>query len=229
MTIGRKVPLEPKAKIFKKVGPGFKTTKTKEELAEISRQNGKKRRGKKQPTCYEKSAPMEVEYDTHDMMADIYSPRAKVAPELKIQTVSCYFLTGNVRATSKMTGLNHQLISTWKNHALWWSPVLAKIRKEKNDELDARLTELIHSSTEELKDRLVNGDTVLDKRGDLIRKPMSGRDVSHALNTLYDKRTMLRGDPTTITAKIDHNKLLDELRDEFKQMAESAYNKKVVN
>ena len=62
---------------------------------------------------------------------------------------------------------------------------------------------------------------------------MSGRDIAAAINTIYDKRTMLRGDPTSITHRVDQKQVLEELRGEFKEMARTEakqeLDKKVVN
>lgn len=220
MPIGRKRPPQPKARVQKNTRGKGSAKKSKEEKAEISRQNGKKS-PKKAPEerVYPEGELITLpDYGVEDMYADIYDPRAKIEPEIKIHAAACYFLTGNVKAAARMAGLSHQTISNWKNHAQWWTPVISKIRKEKNDELDAEITELIHLSIGGLADRVQNGEEVYTKDG-FVKKEMSGRDLAQTINILYDKRTMLRGDPTSIKAVQDPKKLLDELRDEFRTMA----------
>ena len=231
MSIGKLKPDTPEARASKLKDGLKRSTLSKEEKAAISRKNGAKSASMPR-NAYPKSDKLPLEYDVADMYADIYDPRAKIAPEMKIQAATCYMLTGTTRGTARMTGINQQMISEWKNHAQWWEPVLRKIRKDKQDELDAEFTELLHKSTEQLKDRIVNGEEISTKDG-LVIKKMSGRDIAAAINTIYDKRTMLRGDPTSITHRVDHRQVLEELRGEFKEMArdeaKQELDKKVVN
>ena len=201
---------------------------TKEEKAEISRKNGRKNKTKNNKSCYEKSAPMVIDTDLADMYADIYNPRAKVAPELKIQAATCFMMTGTVTAAAKMCGLDQRLISDWRNHSEWWETVLGKLKKEKQEELDASLTEVIHLSAGSLKDRLINGEEVVTKDG-VIKRKLGGRDVATILSTLYDKRSMIRGDPTSITRKESATDVMLQLRNEFEKIAEDVLDKKVIN
>ena len=227
--------------IGRKTGKAKTSRLSKEEQAAVSRENGKKKPEVRKNIAYEMSEPMNSEYDVADMMADIYDPRAKIAPEMKIHAAACYFLTGTVQGTARMTGFKHQTISEWKNKAQWWLPVLSKIKKDKNDELDADLTQLIHVTSTEILDRLKDGDSYvtseyvvktfgegkeakdkLVKQDVLKRKPVTARDLGALLNTIYDKRTMLRGDPTSITVKKDQTKLLDDLRASMRELAAEA-------
>lgn len=235
MSIGKKKPSFPKAKIGKKTGKQTKTTLTREESAAISRRNGKIKQEGRSDMAYEKSAQMmlpETKTDMADMMADIYDPRATIAPELKIQAVVCYMITGTVNGVERMTGISHQTVSEWKNKSQWWPLVMIKVRKDKQDELDAEITGLLHQSTAALKDRLEHGDTVYHKVGDELvkgEKKLSGRDLATIINTLYDKRAMLRGDPTSISAKVTSTDVLEELKATFEKIAETAYTKKVIS
>jgi hypothetical protein len=45
---------------------------------------------------------------------------------------------------------------------------------------------------EVVKDRLVNGDTVVTKSGDLVTKPIGGKEAGVILSIAVDKRDMLR-------------------------------------
>ena len=232
--MGAKTPKTPKVpNPFQKTGIKTKSSKSKEELAEISRNNARKGADKHKDTQpYEKSHEMRVDYNAADMLADIYSPCAKMAPELKIQAAACFMMTGTVNGAARLSGIDKRTISDWKNNAQWWPTVLDKVRKEKQDELDAKLTSLIHQSTESLADRLENGEEVLVKQGaDTIKmkKQMGGRDITNAISTLYDKRAMLRGDPTSITKKTTSSDVLRELRGEFADIARKAIEAKVVN
>jgi hypothetical protein len=205
--------------------------RTKEQKGDQQRANLKKGRAKiakyRENPPYPKSEPMIVETDLADMYADIYNPSALIAPELKIQAAMCFVLTGTVSGAAKLSGLEPELISRWKNHSQWWGTVLAKCKKEKQDELDAQLTDVIHGSVVALKDRLENGDEVVTKDG-IVKKQVGARDLATVLNTLFDKRSMIRGDPTSITRKESSEDILKTLRGEFEKIAEDAMGKTVV-
>ena len=212
-------------------------TKTKEERAEQARINGAKTANLPRDG-YLKAAPVkEPDPTEYDLYTDIYDPRAKYPPEIKIQAATCYMLTGTLAGASRMTGLRQETIWDWKNNSQWWDSILTKVRKEKQDELDAKLSGLIHEASQQIEDRILNGDEVLVKKSDgnhdFMNKKMSGKDLTTALGTLYDKRTMLRGDPTSITRRETPADMLNALRDEFANMAKAAakaeLNKTVVN
>jgi hypothetical protein len=203
-----------------------KPRKSKEEMAEISRENGKK--APKGKVAYPKSGALKLETGLADMYADIYDPRAKVDPNLKIHAASCFMLSGTVSGAARLSGLDQRLISAWKKDALWWDPVLAAIKHEKQDELDSKFTALIHDAADALSDRLKNGEEVVTKDG-IIKKKLGGRDISMMLNTLYNNRAMLRGDPTSITRKESSDDVMQGLRKEFASIAKDVMDTKVVS
>lgn len=215
-------------KPFQNTGKKTKSRLDKEQLAEISRKNGAKSAENTAGRVYEKSHEMPVDYNVSDMLADIYDPRARIAPEIKIQAAACFMMTGTVNGAERLSGIDHRTISDWKNNAQWWAPVLSKVRKEKQDELDAKLTSLIHKSTDALEDRLANGEEVMTKDG-FQKKQLNARDIINSISTLYDKRAMLRGDPTSITHKATSSDVVKELREEFAAIAARAMEAKVVN
>jgi hypothetical protein len=51
-----------------------------------------------------------------------------------------------------------------------------------------------------LIDRIVNGDTRVNTKGELYRVPVSGRDMTIMVGTFQDKLNVMRGKPTSISA-----------------------------
>ena len=141
----------------------------------------------------------------------------------------CYLLTGTVDGVKRLTGLDHRTISDWKNNSEWWGPVLAKLKLEKQDELDAKFTGILHSYTDALADRLENGDEVLGKAGQIVKRKLSGRDIAYILDTIATNRAMVRGDPTSIIRKESAADVLKELKESFGEMAKKELNKRVIN
>jgi len=216
-------------------------SKTREERAEINRANGKKSPEIRKMVAYPKPDIDRRKYGSNptptsaDMLADIYDPRAKYPPEKKIHAATCYMLTGNCKDAAKMAGLKHHTVKEWRRESQWWEPVLAKVRKEKQDELDAMMTNTIHSATEGLLDRIQNGEEVIVKTGDTyekVKKQMSGRDLASTVNFLYNNRASLRGEHVSQRAQgaMDTVKKLKEMfEDMAKGAAKEEFNKTVVN
>ena len=74
----------------------------------------------------------------------------------------------------------------------WFGTLLAEVRQEKNAELDAAYTRILHKATDELIDRLENGDPVVIN-GKVARKPVAARDLALVAAITFDKRTLASG------------------------------------
>lgn len=119
----------------------------------------------------------------------------------------------------KLTGVPSRTIRKWRQKAPWWKELTRQIRKHKQEELDAQLTSVVMKASGDLLDRLEKGDQVLDKTGDLVTVPLKAMDVAKVLGIAYDKRALLRGDPTARTEKISTSEVLKELKTTFEAMA----------
>jgi hypothetical protein len=112
-------------------------------------------------------------------------------PEDRIRAASVYAVVANVSRVEEITGVPQETIRRWRTED-WWQQVIDRVRQEKDDEADKNLTEIIDTSLEVVKDRLVNGDTVVTKSGDLVTKPIGGKEAGVILSIAVDKRDMLR-------------------------------------
>jgi hypothetical protein len=151
-------------------------------------------------------------------LSELYSSRAKYTAQQKLEAVTAYVMTGTISGASRLTGLSTQLMSEWKNRATWWPDAYAAVKVQKQEEMDGVMTSIIHLAAEEVVDRLLNGDEVITKDGDLMRKKMSGKDIGWIMAVTHDKRALLRGDPTSRTEKVDTAKMLDALTKRFEEM-----------
>jgi hypothetical protein len=82
-----------------------------------------------------------------------------------------------------------------------WVDILDQAKRERQAELDAKFTKIIHKATDEIMDRLDNGDEVLTKNGEIRRKRIAGREAAWIVGVITDKRAVIRGLPTNITTK----------------------------
>ena len=158
-----------------------------------------------------------------ELFEDIVGNNTKYTPEQRIMAATYYAVTGSsIQASDKCaatgTPIPASTIRKWKNTTSWWKPVLHEVRKAKQDELDAKLTSIIMEGADKLEDRVRNGNIKLNpKTGELNRIPMtSGELAKDAVGIPYDKRALMRGDPTSRTEKVDPKLMLEDLATQCK-------------
>ena len=128
----------------------------------------------------------------------------------KLKVACTFAVTGNSRRVSELTGVKEGTIRAWKTTE-WWHEIQSRIRTEANEELDTKLSKAIDKAVEQINDRIDHGDFIYNAKQDkLVRKHAGVRDLAVVTAQLLDKRQLLRGEPTSRTAKISENeKLVD--------------------
>lgn len=136
-----------------------------------------------------------------------------------LSAAATYLSTGNMTKAAQASKVKLPTISYWKRNSAWW-PLLAKyIRRKLNDELDAKLTGIISKSVEEMHDRLENGEEVVTKDGQVIRRKVSYRDLAVGTGVAFDKRQLGRGEATARVEHQDQRELVNKLEQQFKRFA----------
>ena len=130
-------------------------------------------------------------------MGNLAKQGSKYSDEDRRRVAVEYLVTGNMKKVAKRVRIPRRTLVDWKQSE-WWDELVAEVRHEKGEELDANLTKLIDSSFEQAQDRVENGDYRVTKDGKLIRVPMGGRDLVIAGATVYDKQRLHRNEPTSI-------------------------------
>ena len=87
------------------------------------------------------------------------------------------------------------------SHADWWIELETKLKTSASRSLEARFTHLIHKTLEIVEDRLKRGDPRIRPDGSIARQGVSGKDAALIQCQLFDKRALLRGDPTSRTER----------------------------
>jgi predicted Holliday junction resolvase-like endonuclease len=123
-------------------------------------------------------------------------------PEKKrIEVATAHVMGLSAPLIEAATGVDRQTIRHWRMED-WFKDLIEEIRREDDSQVDAKLTKLVGKSLDVLVDRLENGDFMFDPRqGQFVRKPVNARDVNRIADTMFDKRNLLRGKPTAISAK----------------------------
>lgn len=149
----------------------------------------------------------------------INSPLSKYTIEQKVQLIVEYILSGSLSQACERTNIAFSSAIAWRERALWWSDVVEKIRKEKQDELDGKITFVMNKGVEEVLDRIENGDEVFDKDGNKRRKKVSLRDLTTSLGILFDKRANIRGDSYGKGKSGSKEELLEEMKRKMEEFA----------
>lgn len=139
----------------------------------------------------------------------------------RIKVCSVYVMTGNAAETSRITGVPHDRIRHWKLEP-WWNEVVSRIKFDNDDELDAKFTKVVNKAVDQVTERIEKGDYVYDSRNQqVIRKPMSGRDLAVTTAMFVDKRTLLRGKKKVGEESATVNDRLKRLAEEFEKFTKA--------
>lgn len=153
--------------------------------------------------------------NTQDKIFEIMShTRVQYPVETVLDMMSLYITTGNLRGSAIQTGVNHETAADWRRQQ-WFHDILALVKVEHQKKLEAKLTSLLEKSVKELEDRLTNGD-VDSKTG--LRRPIPGSQIASIISTLYDKRALIRGEPTSRVEKTSVEQRLNKLHQRFEQI-----------
>jgi hypothetical protein len=120
----------------------------------------------------------------------------------KTKAVQLYMLNGNMRIVSEVTSVPYDTLCDWKKQE-WWATVVDELRAAAKAKRGTKLSHIVDVSLELVQDRLEKGDWIYNqKTGQLVRKPVSLRDVAQVTNNLMDKQIQLE----TLADKVDNNK-----------------------
>lgn len=95
---------------------------------------------------------------------------------------------------ARVTGreMDGSTIRQWKRRP-WWTTAISAAKKYLQQELDTRYTALIHLTEKEMVDRVKNGDSRLTKDGDIVKVPVTLRDLVGAHAIIAEQRARIRG------------------------------------
>lgn len=153
----------------------------------------------------------------------LYEGTSKYTPADKIAALTAWLVTGSAARAEVHCGVPAGTINTWKHKSEWWPAIEAAIKKEKNDEMEAMLTGILHQSLDNITDKLENGDTFYDtKRGETYQLPVKAKELAALTGILFDKRALMRGDPTRRVENTSTEQRLDKLKKEFEKFSKAS-------
>ena len=134
----------------------------------------------------------------------------------KREAVVLYLMLGTMNKVAEQVGIPERTLSSWKNETEWWGEIAISVRQETTEKIQANIDNIIDSALRETQDRLDHGDAVLDKHGQVVRKPMSGKDAAIVGAVFFDKRQIMDNQPTSISGHPDQR--LTELMARFEDI-----------
>lgn len=121
------------------------------------------------------------------------------------EVAACHWYadTGNMAGTARRFNTTVGQIKKLMS-CLWWQEEVARLHRDQRQRVDASLTKMLDTSIDLIMDRLENGD--LDEKG--RRKPMRTRDIAACADFAFNKRQILRNQPTQIAGDTQSLSLL---------------------
>jgi hypothetical protein len=132
-----------------------------------------------------------------------YPMATKYDLETRYKVATALVTSGNSKTASEQTNVPASTIRHWAQNDEDFILMMQEVRSEFGERIKYGLAEIIDEANRQGLDRVRNGDFVLTKSGELMRKPMSGRDVITAGAIAFDKLRLLEGQPTEIVMHED--------------------------
>lgn len=153
--------------------------------------------------------------------------------EKKIEAAAVYAATGSMIRVEEVTGVPMSTLKSWRASEDF-QILLREVWEENNERIDAKFTEIIQKSLDQVIDRLDNGDFIVTRTGQLVRKPISAKELSLVQAINVDKRQLLRGLPTSRSesgngASEKTVVRLEKLAETFKNLAQYGRDPKVID
>lgn len=141
--------------------------------------------------------------------------------DVKVEACTLYAVYGDFDKVSEKTRVPTATLRTWHQEP-WWVDIQRQVYVEQNENLSSRINIVLDQSLVEIADRLENGDYYFSKGStELRRKPVDTKTLALLFDNLTTKRQLVRGEPTSISAKIGVDDRLTLLAESFEKFAKS--------
>lgn len=141
--------------------------------------------------------------------------------DVKVEACTLYAVYGDFEIVSEKTRVPVATLKSWHQEP-WWVDIQRQVYIEQNENLSSRINIVLDKSLVEIADRLENGDYYFTKGSqELRRKPVDTKTLALLFDNLTTKRQLVRGEPTSISAKIGVDDRLALLADSFEKFAKS--------
>lgn len=145
----------------------------------------------------------------------------------KLEAVKLWMACGSPTAVAIALKIPLKTIERWKMTD-WWKKAAEDIRTEGSFQLGSKLKSIVDKSLEVVMDRIENGDWIYNqKTGEMVRKPVSLRDVHKVASDFIDKSQTLENKPQKEAKQTEDR--LAQLADAFAQFAKKTTKIEVID
>ena len=149
----------------------------------------------------------------------------------KLEVITTWLATGNLAETARLCNVPRETLVKWKQ-AEWWQKNIDEIQSGDGQKADVKMSKVIDKALDMLMTRIEEGDYQYDqKTGRLVKIPLKARDLERVAAGLFDKRQLIRKQPTTIKASdLNQSERLLQLAEQFAKFAgQKVAEEKVIN
>jgi hypothetical protein len=138
----------------------------------------------------------------------------------QLEVVTTYLALGNLAESSRVCNVPLITIKKW-NAQPWWAELVSDIQSGEGQRADNKMSKTIDKALDLIMTRMEEGDYVYDqKTGRLVKVPLKARDLERVASGLFDKRQLIRKQPTSIKqSDLNQKDRLLELAEQFAKFA----------
>lgn len=142
----------------------------------------------------------------------------------KNEALAIYIATRSPTLTSEQSNIPITTIKKWQQQP-WWKDKLKEAQEQDYEKLDVKLSKALDKALDQVMDRLEKGDYIYDVRtGKTRRIPVKLRDVTNTVNSVIDKRQLIRKQPTKIVEQQSTAAQLQNLAEQFTKFVKGKLN-----
>lgn len=134
------------------------------------------------------------------------------------EAVAQYLMLGTYKKVGQAMNIPRSTVWKW-GQSEWWAELIQEAKAAVSDRFKARCRTIIEEGTEEILDRIENGNEVNTKHG-IARMKVSAGELAKVSGIFYDKLRIEEGLPTSIIDSGGSKKMLESLADEFRRISE---------
>lgn len=139
----------------------------------------------------------------------------------RIEAATLFAVTRNYEKVQDLTGIPARILKEFAMEP-WWDHIISQVKQQKNDVLDAKITEALDRALDVINDRLKHGEVYVDRKTlKEYRVPVSSKTAAITTDLLFDKRQLLRGEATSRSESLGQEQRLLQLKEQFERLATS--------
>ena len=128
-----------------------------------------------------------------------------------------FVIYGNVKQVAQITSIPDKTIYGWIKSS-WWPGVLEEAKRDHQELIESRFSDILEKITTQLIDRIENGDEYIDRKGNRQRIKVKAKELGKIAVDIADRIRISRNQPTKIKAELRFDP--DKIAKEFADIAE---------